>query len=101
LLEQRSLAGYGPKKSSLMGPWLELLLRPLGLIKQWGSAHDYIASQWVSRQRGDPEGDHRARFSMFLPPHIAGRRIQKHVESIGNNVASLDGRSEPAGKMTN
>src|ERR1700722_16350194 len=53
-LEKRRILGLSPEKvTSLMGPWLEVILRPFGLIRQWDSAHDWIASLWVSRQK-DP-----------------------------------------------
>ena len=54
LLEKRRIAGLSPGNVvSLLGPWLEVALRPMGLIRQWDEAHDYLASRWISRQPTD------------------------------------------------
>jgi len=51
LLEKRRIEGLSPNNvTSLLGPSLEVILRPMGLIRQWDQAHDYLASRWVSRQ---------------------------------------------------
>ncbi len=49
-LEKRRLAGLRPESvSSLGGPWLETILRPLALHDAWQRAHDWLASQWIRR----------------------------------------------------
>ncbi|MGA2578118.1 MAG: glycosyltransferase family 4 protein [Bryobacteraceae bacterium] len=51
LLEKRRIEGLSPENvTSLLGPSLEAILRPMGWIYQWDQAHDYLASRWISRQ---------------------------------------------------
>ena len=50
LLEKRRIDGLDPGNViSLLGPSLELVLRPLRLFRQWDKAHDWLASQWIAR----------------------------------------------------
>ena len=49
-LEKRRIDGLNPKNVvSLLGPLLEMTLRPMGKLQEWGSAHDWLASQWLLR----------------------------------------------------
>jgi len=36
---------------SLLGPSLELALRPTGRFREWGNAHDWLASWWIATHR--------------------------------------------------
>jgi len=48
LLEKRRIEGLNPENVvSLLGPLLELTLRPMGKYREWWSIHDWLASQWV------------------------------------------------------
>jgi alpha-maltose-1-phosphate synthase len=50
LLEKRRIQGLSPSNViSLLGPTLELSLRPLGLVPQWDDAHDWLASRWIRK----------------------------------------------------
>jgi glycosyltransferase involved in cell wall biosynthesis len=50
LLEKRRIDGLSPDNVvSLMGPTLEVALRPFGLMRAWQASHDWLASRWVSR----------------------------------------------------
>jgi glycosyltransferase involved in cell wall biosynthesis len=51
-LEKRRLEGLSPDNVvSLLGPALEMTLRPMGKIREWFAAHDWLASRWISRRR--------------------------------------------------
>ena len=50
LLEKRRIEGLSSHNVvSLLGPALELTLRPLGFIRLWNRAHDWMASRWISQ----------------------------------------------------
>ncbi len=56
LLEKRRIEGLSPENVvSLLGPALEATLRPWGLIRPWNWAHDWMASRWISNDRGNAE----------------------------------------------
>ena len=51
-LEKRRLNGLSPENIvSLLGPTLELVLRPMGKIQQWFAIHDWLASRWIRRYK--------------------------------------------------
>jgi glycosyltransferase involved in cell wall biosynthesis len=51
-LEKRRLAGLSPENViSLLGPLLEVTMRPLGRVRQWWAIHDWLASRWIRRYR--------------------------------------------------
>jgi glycosyltransferase involved in cell wall biosynthesis len=51
-LEKRRLEGLSPENViSLLGPALEMTLRPMGKTRQWFAIHDWLASRWVSGQK--------------------------------------------------
>jgi glycosyltransferase involved in cell wall biosynthesis len=53
-LEKRRQEGLSPQNVvSLMGPWIEVALRPMGLINEWAIAHDWLAAKWVRRRGAD------------------------------------------------
>jgi len=50
LLEKRRLEGLSPENViSLLGPLLEITLRPAGRYREWGAIHDWLASKWITR----------------------------------------------------
>jgi glycosyltransferase involved in cell wall biosynthesis len=50
LLEKRRTQGLSPDNVvSLFGPALEVILRPIGLIRYWDAAHDWLASRWIRK----------------------------------------------------
>jgi glycosyltransferase involved in cell wall biosynthesis len=50
LLEKRRIEGLSPDNIvSLLGPVLEMTLRPFGFTRFWNLAHDWLASRWISR----------------------------------------------------
>ena len=52
LLEKRRIEGLNPNNViSLLGPVLEVTLRPMGKIQEWWAAHDWLASRWIAKDR--------------------------------------------------
>jgi glycosyltransferase involved in cell wall biosynthesis len=52
LLEKRRIDGLNPNNViSLLGPFLEVTLRPMGRIKEWWAVHDWLASRWITKDR--------------------------------------------------
>src|SRR5215471_14441878 len=52
LLEKRRIDGLNPNNViSLLGPFLEVALRPMGRMKEWWAVHDWLASRWIVRDR--------------------------------------------------
>ena len=52
LLEKRRIDGLDPNHViSLLGPVLEVTLRPMERIKEWWAIHDWLASRWIARYR--------------------------------------------------
>jgi glycosyltransferase involved in cell wall biosynthesis len=52
LLEKRRIDGLNPNNViSLLGPFLEVILRPMGRIEEWWAVHDWLASRWIARDR--------------------------------------------------
>src|SRR5215469_11403376 len=52
LLEKRRIGGLNPNNViSLLGPFLEVTLRPMGRIKEWWAVHDWLASRWIAGDR--------------------------------------------------
>ena len=48
-LQKRQIPGLSSTNVvSLLGPALEIGLRPLGLINLWYNVHDWLASRWIS-----------------------------------------------------
>jgi glycosyltransferase involved in cell wall biosynthesis len=53
LLEKRRIEGLSPENViSLLGPLLEVTLRPLGKIEEWWAVHDWLASRWIAWDGG-------------------------------------------------
>ena len=53
LLEKRRIDGLSPENvTSLLGPLLEVTLRPLGKIEEWWAVHDWLASRWIAGRGG-------------------------------------------------
>ena len=53
-LEKRRLSGLSQENIvSLLGPTLEVVFRPLGKIREWFAVHDWLASRWILRYRGN------------------------------------------------
>jgi glycosyltransferase involved in cell wall biosynthesis len=54
-LEKRRLEGLSPENViSLLGPALEITLRPMGKLRAWFAIHDWLASRWISRGKNLP-----------------------------------------------
>ena len=52
LLEKRRIDGLSPNNViSLLGPCLEVTLRPMGRIREWFAVHDWLASRWIARDK--------------------------------------------------
>jgi glycosyltransferase involved in cell wall biosynthesis len=51
-LEKRRQEGLSPDNVvSLLGPMLETILRPRGLLREWGAIHDWMAGAWLRRRQ--------------------------------------------------
>ena len=56
-LEKRRLEGLSPENViSLLGPALEVTLRPLGKVQEWFAIHDWLASRWIQGQKDPAPG---------------------------------------------
>lgn len=56
-LEKRRLEGLSPENViSLLGPSLEVTLRPLGKVQEWFAIHDWLAGRWIHRQKDSQPG---------------------------------------------
>jgi glycosyltransferase involved in cell wall biosynthesis len=55
MLEKRRIDGLSSSNvRCLLGPFLEVLLRPVGKIQLWNDAHDFLASLWMRLHRSRP-----------------------------------------------
>lgn len=103
LLEKRRIDGLNPDHViSLLGPLLEVCLRPLGKVEEWWAMHDWLASHWLRRRRSAPDAEHTSPtvlhcFQGACRRTLRAARGDNMIRLLEVTLPSMEGISELAG----